>query len=132
VLSCLNAKAAKEREGGEKMDGMDLMDGMEGRMLSFEKSMKHSMDLKEAQLAIRDDKEEWVNWVLASGVIVDSRDSTFEDLLACLKRRGLPAEGAACGLYRRTKRERTGRDIESFDMDFGSWEKYLRERRLIS
>src|ERR1043166_6255193 len=68
----------------------------------------------------------------ASGVLASSRESTFDDLLACLRHRGLPAETGACALYVRTRRPRRDDTLASFIMAHADWAAYLRERGFIS
>lgn len=76
---------------------------------------------------IRDSSVPWLRHCHAAVVINASPEATYDDLLACLRIRGLPAEWAACTLYVRTRRPRKDSSIESFCIDYDDWEKYLRE-----
>jgi len=76
---------------------------------------------------IRDESLPWVLHVDAAGVIASSSESTYDDLLACLRIRGLPAEWAACALYVRTRRPRKDSTVASISMDHDDWQRYLRD-----
>jgi hypothetical protein len=89
------------------------------------------MKLEDARRVIADNGAKPVDLVLAAGTLVSSDDSTFEDLLACLKRGGSPASIAATALYLRTKRRRGDRPVEAFCMDFSSWHDYLRAAGIL-
>ena len=71
------------------------------------------MTLEEAKQAIRDDTASFKAWVTAAGVLTASDEANLADLLACLRRRGLPAEMAATTLYVQTARPRSSPTIES-------------------
>ena len=90
------------------------------------------MDIEEARRVVRQDAPAWVAVCEASGVLASSRESTFDDLLACLRHRGLPAETGACALYVRTQRPRRDDTLASFIMAHDDWAAYLRERGFIT
>ncbi len=87
------------------------------------------MTLTEAKEIIRNDLSTFSAWVHAAGVLTSSQEATLDDLLACLKRRGLPAEMAATTLYVRTKRLRKDESIQSIVLDYDDWVAYLREQK---
>ncbi len=89
------------------------------------------MGLEEARKVIRDDAAQWAAWVEAAGVLSDSRESSLEDLIQCLKRNGLPAETAACALYVRTERPRADSTIQSVVLDHRDWSEYLIAKGLM-
>ena len=86
----------------------------------------------EAKRMIRDSSLTWLQHVEAAGVITATKEASYDDLLACLRIRGLPAEWAACTLYVRTRRPRKDTNIESFSMDFDDWQRYLREESHVA
>jgi hypothetical protein len=86
------------------------------------------MTLEEAKSVIENDSATFKDWVHATGVLAASQDSTLDDLIACLKRRGLPAEMAATSLYARTKRPRSD-SIESVVLDAADWTAYVKQMR---
>jgi hypothetical protein len=88
--------------------------------------------LDEARRMVRDMSLPWLRHCHAAGVISASKDATYDDLLACLRIRGLPAEWAACTLYVRTRRPRNDSSIESFCMDHDDWERYLRDETPVA
>ena len=90
------------------------------------------MTLEEARAFLEDDDAPFVRWCEAAGILSSSKDCTFEDLLLCLTRRGLPAELGACTLYVRTKRPRENDSIGSFIMDTDNWKNYLKKEGFIS
>lgn len=90
------------------------------------------MTLEDARKIIRDDAAQWSAWAEAAGVLAQSHESSFEDLLECLKRRGLPAETAVCALYVRTKRPRKDKSIASVVLDYNDWSDYLKRERLVT
>lgn len=61
-------------------------------------------------------------------MICDAPDTSIEDLLECLKHRGLPSEFAAIQLYRRTKRSPGKSGIV---LDRQDWLEYLRQQNSI-
>jgi hypothetical protein len=85
------------------------------------------MTLSEAKQVIRNDSSEFSEWVFAAGVLTSSQESSLDDLLACLKRRGLPSEMAATALYVRTKRPRRDDSISSIVLDHDDWAEYIRQ-----
>lgn len=89
------------------------------------------MDIEEAG-RVREASPAWVALCEASGVLSSSRESTFDDLLACLRHRSLPAEMGACALYVRTQRPRHDDTLAPIIMGHGDWAMYLRERGLIT
>jgi hypothetical protein len=90
------------------------------------------MDIEEARRIVRETAPAWVAVCEASGVLMSSRESTFDDLLVCLRHRGLPAETGAIALYVRTKRPRCDDTLDSFVMAHDDWVAYLRERGFIT
>ncbi|HZR21422.1 MAG TPA: hypothetical protein VFE51_29335 [Verrucomicrobiae bacterium] len=76
---------------------------------------------------IRDSSLTWNQHVEAAGVITSSKESSYGDLLACLRVRGLPSEWAACSLYTRTGRARQDDRIESIILDHDDWQNYLEQ-----
>lgn len=87
------------------------------------------MTLDEARTLIAKGCDHWPRLVDAANIICDSPESTFDDLLACLKHRGLPREFAAMRLYLRTKRPHENDSIESFVMDPQDWSEYLEKMK---
>jgi hypothetical protein len=88
------------------------------------------MTLEEAKQAIRNDSSSFSDWVFAAGVLTSSQESSLEDLLACLRRTGLPSEMAATTLYVRTKRPRQDDSIHSIVLDHDDWAAYIRQYKL--
>jgi hypothetical protein len=86
------------------------------------------MTLKEAMTTVRNGDPNWSRLVEAAGIICDAPDTSIEDLLECLKHRGLPSEFAAIQLYRRTKRSpgKLGLVVDRQD-----WSEYLRQHGFI-
>lgn len=89
------------------------------------------MELSEARKVVVEGSGDWPRLVEAAGTICDMPDCSFDDLLACLKYRGLPSEFAAMRLYLRTKRPRANDSIESFVMDWQDWSDYLRRHGFL-
>ena len=89
--------------------------------------MSQMPSLDEARRMIRDSSLAWDRRVEAAGVITSSKESSDDDLLACLCIRGLPSEWAACTLYVRTGRPRKDSRVESVILDHDDWQKYLKE-----
>jgi len=87
------------------------------------------MTFEEAKHVIQNDGASFYDWVTAAGIITSSREAGGDDLLACLKRKGLPAEMAATTLYLRTGRPRVSDTIESFVADYADWADYLQKAR---
>jgi hypothetical protein len=87
------------------------------------------MTLDEARTFIANGCDHWPRLVDAANIICDSPESSFDDLLACLKHRGLPQEFAAMKLYLRTKRPRASEDLSTFVMDPQDWSEYLEKMK---
>lgn len=85
------------------------------------------MTLEEAKQIIRNDSSGFPEWVFAAGVLTSSLESSLDDLLACLKRRGLPSEMGATALYVRTKRPRQDNSVFSIVLDYDDWVAYLKQ-----
>ena len=56
------------------------------------------MTTEEAKTIIRNDAASFHDWAVAAGTLSESSESSLDDLVACLKRKGLPAELAATAL----------------------------------
>jgi len=89
--------------------------------------MTKTPSLEEARRMIRDSSLAWKRHVEAAGVIASSKESSYDDLLARLRIRGLPSEYAACALYVRTRRPRNGDTIHCIILDDDDWKRYLSE-----
>lgn len=89
------------------------------------------MTLEQAKRVIRDEKADFTESAHAATTIASSPDSTFEDLLICLRRNGYTASTAACALYVRTKRPRVPDTIEGTVLDYDDWRNYLLKSGLI-
>lgn len=89
------------------------------------------MDLTEARMVVRDASATWKTVCEASGLLSSCEETTFEDLLACLRHRGLPAEMAACALYVRTRRSRADGSPLSLVLAHDDWATYLRSHGMI-
>jgi hypothetical protein len=87
------------------------------------------MSLDEARRIIQDGSSPFPHLVMATAVLISSDQSTLQDLVACLKYKGLPAETAATALYVRTKRSRPDDSMESIVTDYSDWVTYLRLNR---
>jgi hypothetical protein len=90
------------------------------------------MTLDEARAHLRDDGAAFVRWCEAAAELCHSPESSFEDWLLCLSRRGLPAETGACKLYVVTKRPRRDDTIDSFVLDARDWQAYLKSEGFIA
>ena len=90
------------------------------------------MDIEDARRVVRQSAPEFVVACAASAVLASSHTSTFEDLLACLRHRGLPAETAVCALYIRTKRSRRDDTLDSIVMSHDDWAVYLHEHGFLT
>ncbi len=84
------------------------------------------MTLEEAKQAIRNDTAPFSSWVMAAGILTSSTESSLDDLVACLKRRGLPAEMAATALYVRTNRPRLNDSIETIILNQQDWADFVK------
>ena len=71
----------------------------------------------EARAFLRNDDAPFREWCIAAQVLCESADTSFEDWLLCLKRRGLPAETGACKLYQVSHRPRKDSTVWSFVLD---------------
>jgi hypothetical protein len=87
------------------------------------------MTIEEARRTILDDTASFSAWTTAAGVLTSTDESTLEDLLRCLDRKGLPAEMAATTLYLRTKRPLRDDSPLSIVVDPQNWREYLRKVR---
>ena len=88
-----------------------------------------SMSLDEARRIIQEGSSPFPRLVMATAVLISSDQSTLQDLVACLKHKGLPAETAATALYSRTKRLRPDDSLETVVTDYDDWVAYLRFNR---
>jgi hypothetical protein len=90
------------------------------------------MTFQEARQTIRNDSCSFSEWVYAAGVLTSSQESSLDDLLACLKRRGLPSEMAATALYVRTKRPRQNDSVHSIVLEHDDWHEWLTKHKEIT
>jgi hypothetical protein len=97
------------------------------RLLPHFDIMSDMPSLEDARHMIRDLSLPWMQHVEAAGVITSSKEASYDDLLACLRIRGLPSEWAACVLYLRTRRPRKDDTIFSVILDHDDWQRYLSE-----
>jgi hypothetical protein len=86
------------------------------------------MGIQEARQLIGDPNASMMTRIQASHVLSLSDDSTLADLVNCLRCRGVIAELAAVGLYRRTARPKSKRWRDWVNPD--QWEQYLIRARL--
>ena len=86
------------------------------------------MNIQEARQLIDDRDAPMMARIEASSVLSLSDDATFDDLVNCLRCRGVIAELAAVGLYRRTGRSKPRRLIDFANAD--QWEQFLIRIRL--
>jgi len=84
------------------------------------------MNLEEARQLIHAPDASFASRVEAAITLARSPASTLDDLLACLKHRGLPAETAAIMLHKRTKRPERSDAIPSVITDYDDWVAYLK------
>jgi hypothetical protein len=84
------------------------------------------MNLEEARQLICAPDASFVSRVEAATELARSSASTLDDLLACLKHRGLPAETAAIMLHKRTKRPERSDTFPSVITDHDDWAAYLK------
>jgi hypothetical protein len=87
------------------------------------------MDLETARKIVISDAASFDDQTEAAALISSSADSSFEDLLTCLRFPGLPAEFAAMVLYRRTKRPR-GAGAMGLVLEADDWRVYLSKSML--
>jgi hypothetical protein len=90
------------------------------------------MTIEEARSTISNDGATFQDWVLAAAVLSSAKESSLEDIIGCLKRRGLPAEMAATALYARTRRPQATDSIESLIMEPEDWRNYVRRMQCRS
>ena len=90
------------------------------------------MTLDEARTLLKNDDGTPFQWGTGAADLATARDSSFEDWLLCLSRRGYPAECGACRLYSETKRPRKDDKIDSFVVDAADWRAYLKRERFIA
>ena len=88
------------------------------------------MDLLDATRTVRDPQACLADRVRAVALLAESDESSIEDLVHCLRHRGIVAELAACALYRRTGRSKPKRLLDFADRD--QWEQFLIRRRLLA
>lgn len=88
------------------------------------------MRLADARELINTHNIPWDATVEAAGIIANSPEATFEDLLGMLKIAGLPQEWAAIALYKRTKRPSENR-LNPLSTDYSDWAAYLKNKNLI-
>lgn len=86
------------------------------------------MNLEHARETIRSTDAAFPRLVEAAEFLAESDTSSFEDLLACLSRGGLPGERAAIALYMRTNRPRTEGEFVLAESD---WRNYLQQEKLM-
>jgi len=90
------------------------------------------MNFEEARRTVRETAPAWTAVCEAAGILSSVRESTFDDLLACLRHCGLPSELAACSLYKRTKRPRADDTLAAFILAHDDWSAYLREQGFMA
>ena len=88
------------------------------------------MDLADATRTLHDPEASRADRVIAAALLAESDETSIEDLVHCLRHRGIVAELAACALYRRTGRSRPKRLLDFADRD--QWEQFLIRRRLLA
>ena len=86
------------------------------------------MNIHEARHLIDDRDAPIIARIEAASLLSQSDDATPADLVACLRCRGVIAELAALGLYRRTGRPEPRRLLDFANPD--QWEQYLIRKRL--
>ena len=94
------------------------------------RSTTEPMRLADAKGIIASHNIPWTATVEAAGIIANSPEATFEDLLGLLKISGLPQEWAAIALYKRTKRQSENR-LNLPSTDYNDWFAYLKNENLI-
>ena len=87
---------------------------------------------QDARQIIADDAASFQDWCRAALTLIYGKGTTFDDLLCCLRRPGLPAEWAAIELYLRTNRPRVGGGPASVIVDADDWRRWLAEKRLVT
>ena len=91
---------------------------------------RQPMGLADARWLINSHNIPWPATVEAAGIIANSSEATFEDLLGLLKISGLPQEWAAIALYKKTKRPNNRPNPPS--TDYNDWSAYLKKEKFIS
>jgi hypothetical protein len=86
------------------------------------------MTADEARELIRDTRSPILRRLEAVQTLLESPDTTIDDLVQCLRCRGVIASSAATGLFARTGRPRPPKLRDQADVD--QWEQYLIKRRL--
>ena len=89
------------------------------------------MPLDEARRIIREPTSTPFQIARAAVAINRFPESSFDDLLACLHRRGYSAEVGALGLYSRTGRVQASTHIKDLITDYDDWYAYLKERNHV-
>ncbi len=89
------------------------------------------MPLDEARRIIRAPTSTPFQASRAAVAINRSPKSSFDDLLACLRRGGYFAEVGALGLYSRTGRTQTSTHIKDLITDYDDWYAYLKEKNHV-
>ncbi len=89
-----------------------------------------SITVQNARLVVHDPSATWTAIVEAAAVVVNSPETTFNDLICLLKIRGLPQEWAAIALYKKTKRP-CNKSRNEFVMDVENWTNYLKKEGFI-
>jgi len=88
------------------------------------------MTFEQAKQVIRNEKSSFMDCAIAGAIISDEKNSTYEDLLQCLRRGGQAASAAACALYVRSKRPTPKSPLE-FILDADNWTNYLKQAGLL-
>jgi hypothetical protein len=86
------------------------------------------MDLETARKIVGDAALPMMERIEAASTLSLSPDATLDELVACLRFRGVIAELAAMGLFRRTGRPKPRRLRDFTNID--QWEQYLIRQRL--
>jgi hypothetical protein len=87
------------------------------------------MTIDEARQVIRDPQASFTSHYEAAVELTASPQATTEDLLACLKYRGVTAELGAIALYKRTHRPRQDDSPLSLVTDHADWSNYFEKLR---
>lgn len=88
------------------------------------------MTYEQAKNVIRDEKSSFMDCAIAGAIISGEKNSSYEDLLQCLRRGGQAASAAVCALYVRSKRP-APRVPSDFILDDENWSNYLKEAGLL-
>lgn len=89
------------------------------------------MTYNHARKVIYDEKSSFLDCAIAGALIASNKESSFEDLIQCLRRRGQAASAAVCALYVRTKRQAPKSPTE-FVLDAEDWLNYLMQNRFLT